>query len=411
MFIQNTPKPRFYIGVDTHKFIHTICVINADTDNLLTFTFENEPRHYTEALSKILKVTRSKEIIFGLEDTQSFGFLFSHFLTTNKFEVKQVNPAMAEGYRSTLSNYHKSDEFDAFCVAKVLRDNYKMLPSFQYELTYTNIKLLVGIREQVKKQQSANYTTLHLQLAKMYPGYSKFFCNIQQRGALAFFKQFPTPKRLKGYTVESLSEEMREVTKEFPISRSEKILTIVRMNPIPFNNEIVAGIIVEIIEDIYVKEKRLKKLEEQLAALIEETGYRLQTIPGISVVTEAKIISEIGDIHRFKNNNSLATFAGIAPISVGSSGKNKHYTSKGGNRTLRATIYFLAVGMIRKDGKGIASRPMFRAYYDRKVSEGKTKSQALVSVMRQLIRILYSMMKNKSEWIEPKEKEVPTIDS
>ena len=44
-------------------------------------------------------------------------------------------------------------------------------------------------------------------------------------------------------------------------------------------------------------------------------------------------------------------------------------------------------------------------YYEKKLIEGKTKSQALVCVMRQIIRIVYSMMKNKSTWIEPTNKE------
>ncbi len=60
-------KPSFYVGLDTHKYIHTACVMNYDEDNLLTFTFKNEPQYYEEALHKILEVTKTMNIIFGLE--------------------------------------------------------------------------------------------------------------------------------------------------------------------------------------------------------------------------------------------------------------------------------------------------------------------------------------------------------
>ena len=37
--------------------------------------------------------------------------------------------------------------------------------------------------------------------------------------------------------------------------------------------------------------------------------------------------------------------------------------------------------------------------FNYKISEGKTKSQALVCVMRRLVNIIYGMMKNKTEYI------------
>jgi hypothetical protein len=38
---------------------------------------------------------------------------------------------------------------------------------------------------------------------------------------------------------------------------------------------------------------------------------------------------------------------------------------------------------------------------NRKVSEWKTKVQALICVMRRLVNILYGMMKNKTEYVMP----------
>ncbi len=50
---------------------------------------------------------------------------------------------------------------------------------------------------------------------------------------------------------------------------------------------------------------------------------------------------------------------------------------------------------------GIPNNPIFHAYFLRKISEGKTKSQALVCIMRRLVNIVYGMMKNKTEYIAP----------
>ena len=139
---------------------------------------------------------------------------------------------------------------------------------------------------------------------------------------------------------------------------------------------------------ILAKESKIKRLEELVSPLLEKTGYQLQTTPGVSTATAGKIISAVGNINRFKSEKQLAKFCGVAPVSVGSGGKNKELCSKGGNRELRADLYFLAV----------------RDYFLKKLMEGKTKTQALICIMRQLIRILYSMMKNKTEWKAPEYK-------
>jgi hypothetical protein len=59
------------------------------------------------------------------------------------------------------------------------------------------------------------------------------------------------------------------------------------------------------------------------------------------------------------------------------------------------------VGSISIDKHDKARHPIFRDYFLKKLMEGKTKTQALICIMRQLIRILYSMMKNKTEWKAP----------
>lgn len=84
----------------------------------------------------------------------------------------------------------------------------------------------------------------------------------------------------------------------------------------------------------------------------------LNTIPGISDTTVAKLFSKIGNIRRFPNVDKLANFAEIAPVNFSSAGKGDDKTSKQGNKGLQGTIYFLAIQMIQLSSKG--SDSMFR---------------------------------------------------
>jgi len=391
-------RPEYYIGVDTHKYIHTACVMNYDTDSLLTFTFNNEPSEFDGVMSKITKVTGGSNIIFGLEDVNSFGLLFSRYLDERGYTVKYVNPTLPSTIRKNSSNYRKTDEYDSYCVVMSLKDDYKKLPNFRYEQLFANIRALANRRNLLTKQKGMNYQQLHQQIVKLYPEYTKFFSELQTRCALAFFKRFPSSRFLEGYDCETLVKEMKGLTRIFTEVMAMRILSA---NVITYVDEVVENIIIDLIDDIYDKEEKIKKLENQLEALIKKTGYRLETIPGVSIVIASNLISVIGNIERFKSEKQLANFCGVAPITIGSGGKSTEQSSKGGHRELRSTFYNMALGMISVNKNGNARYPMYRGYYLKKVQEGKSGTQAMVCIMRQLIRLVHSMMKNKSEWKAP----------
>lgn len=122
---------------------------------------------------------------------------------------------------------------------------------------------------------------------------------------------------------------------------------------------------------------------------------------GIGITVAGKLIAEIGDIRRFANADKLASYAGVAPVKFSSAGKGKEQSSRQGNRQLHGLFYFLVVTMVSVPKNGTPNHPVFHSYYMRKIGEGKTKSQALVCIMRRLVNIVYAMMKNKTEYREP----------
>ena len=83
--------------------------------------------------------------------------------------------------------------------------------------------------------------------------------------------------------------------------------------------------------------------------------------------------------------------------------RNALMKTKQGNRKLYDVFYNLAVQQVQvSKGNKIPRNPVFYAYYNQKQSEGKSKSQALLCIMRRLVRIVYGMMKNKTAYILPR---------
>lgn len=147
-------------------------------------------------------------------------------------------------------------------------------------------------------------------------------------------------------------------------------------------------------------------MERELKQLMSLLDFQLDSMPGIDFVTASALIAEIGEVRRFPNANKLARFA---PVYFRFGGKDKEQKSKQENRELHALFYNLAVQQVQvANGSKLPRNPVFHAYYQRKLKEGKTKGQALVCIMRRLVNIVYGMMKHKTAYKLPivQEKEV-----
>jgi transposase len=140
----------------------------------------------------------------------------------------------------------------------------------------------------------------------------------------------------------------------------------------------------------------------QLKELIEQLNIKLMTMPGIDVVTAAYFVAEIGNVYRFGNADKLARYAGVAPIVIGSGDNHRYRKNKQGDRDLHDLFEQLAVRQIAVTrGKKEPRSPYFHAYYEQKLAEGKTKKQAIICIMRKLVNIVYTMLRNGTEYQAP----------
>jgi transposase len=138
--------------------------------------------------------------------------------------------------------------------------------------------------------------------------------------------------------------------------------------------------------------RRLKELvreantiERELLLLVRGQQPRLLELPGVGPLTAAKLIAEIAGIERFRSQAKLARLAGTAPIPASSGNSARVRLDRGGNRQLNAAMHRIAVTQLRV-------HPPAQNYIARRLSEGKTKREALRCLKRHLVRTIYNTM-------------------
>ena len=118
------------------------------------------------------------------------------------------------------------------------------------------------------------------------------------------------------------------------------------------------------------------------------------TVPGVGNVNAAVILGEIGDISRFSNASKLAAYAGI-DASVSQSGEyqsTNNKMSKRGSPYLRKALFQAALSAAFHD-------PVFSAFYQKKIAEGKHHLTAVGAVARKLCNTIFAVLKYDTPYI------------
>jgi transposase len=142
----------------------------------------------------------------------------------------------------------------------------------------------------------------------------------------------------------------------------------------------------ELTEDLRGVDARIRDTRKKAAAAVRAAGTSLTGLFGVGPVVAAAVIGDVRTVPRFPNRDHFAAYNGTAPIEVSSGGRKIYRLSRRGNRRLNHAIHMVAVTQIRyRHSPG-------RAYYEKKLAEGKTGKEALRCLKRQISDAIFACL-------------------
>src|SRR5262249_11048726 len=140
----------------------------------------------------------------------------------------------------------------------------------------------------------------------------------------------------------------------------------------------------ELTDDLRGVDAQIRETRKKAATAVQAAGTSLTRLFGVGPVIAAAVIGDVRHVSRFPNRDHFAPSDGTAPIEVASGGRKIHRLSRRGNRRLNHAIHMAAVTQIRyRHSPG-------RAYYDKKLAEGKTGKEALRCLKRQISDAIFA---------------------
>jgi len=269
--------------------------------------------------------------------------------------VYHVSSVLVDRLRQKATHPEKSDSLDALGVAKVMMQSIDTLPVYTLTEEAQKAKQLKEIsldREYLVEERSRLKNQIHTLLYRIYNNeYTKYFKDPFSLKALMFWSK--TRLKCDPYLLKTMKRKVKRI------------------------------------RDLHYE---IQELEKDMETLLNDS-YTIQTASGIGVALAGTIVGEIGDISKFSSPGALSKYAGCSPREYSSGKKHRHRKTRSGNRRLNCAFHRMALSQISRMGNERA-----RVYFKRKISEGKSKSQALVCLRRQMVNIVWMMMKYKTTY-------------
>jgi transposase len=141
------------------------------------------------------------------------------------------------------------------------------------------------------------------------------------------------------------------------------------------------------IADLRRIDAQLRDTRKKLATTVRASGTTVTEVCGVGPVVAATVIGDVRDVSRFAGRGHFAAYNGTAPVEVSSGNRVVYRLSLRGNRRLNHAIHMAAITQVRyRHSAG-------RAYYEKKLAEGKTRKEALRALKRQISDAIYKHLK------------------
>jgi len=381
-----------YVGIDVAKKKHDCCIVDSDGKKLCNvFTISNNADGFNELLLKIKSFSCDfSNVKVGLEATGHYSYNILGFLLVNELPTVVINPLHTSLYRKSLSfRKTKTDKIDSLTIASMLLSNLN-LKSYSYELYHNEeLKSLsryrferVQLRSELKVSVSRLITILFPELEDLVP--SLHLVSVQQ-----LLLAFPSASSIASAPLEDIYNILSSFSRGqysldtaslFQEVAKKSIGAIMPAKSLELKHTI--KLIIELNSEI-------DEIEAEIKSIMDSIASPILTIPGISYRMGAMIISEIGDFSKFDSPDKILAYAGLAPSTYQSGNFLSSHSrmEKRGSRYLRYALFNATKFVCKWD-------PSFKAYLNKKITEGKHYNVAISHAAKKLVRVIFQLEKS-----------------
>ena len=379
------------VGIDIGKNQHFFCIMDKDTGELIVqpASFSND-KHGFDLLIQNLKPYSKKSILIGMEDTGHYHFALLRFLLDRNFSVALINPTTTDFSRKMQGGITKNDKLDTLTICDVLDTPERKK---QYRITKVNSfdlyeqKQLTRHHHNLKEELNVYTNRLQKCIDIVFPEFNSLFDSKYGRVYMSVLKTFGSAEAIANADIRRVRKCFEYKGRGRRISLTPQMLKDRAKSSvgIPSSADVIQ--IKHLVGQIELIHEQITEIDKKIEEFSLKTNSPILSIPGISHFSGTSILAELGDISNYSNARKIIKAAGVAPYHYESSQFTAQHTAitKKGSKYLRKTLYQIILPVIRYN-------PVFKEYYQLKISQGKGHRCAQGHCVRKLLRVIYHLV-------------------
>jgi len=379
-----------YAGIDIGKTDHCMGAINAYGDCVSKpWMFKQTTEHFEQLNERLCQLGSRDEIKIGLEATGHYWKVLWTFLTEQDWAVEVFNPVLSAGYAKANLRGRHTDADSALVIAKVIRDGG--FTPFIANDPMDQLKTLCRQRRFMVCQQSDAKRRLSALIDQIFPEFGTLFSDRYGKAALAVLSAFPSARRLAQVPLKRLTTLIVTASSHrLNAQRAREVRQAAQSSTaVTRHDEATEQAAQIMIKHIQFLHEQIQQLDKHIAEQFDAIDHPVKSIPGLGDVTAPVILSELGDLNRFKGAKAahkMLAYAGADPrIRQSGQWKGKVKMSKRGSPTLRTALY-QAAHNVR------LHCPEFQKIYEKhKLEKHKHHGVAMSHVVRKLLQVIHAM--------------------
>ena len=395
----------YYVGIDIAKGFHVAYVVNQDDKTIKSsFKFNNDEDGFSKLLLLLNSIDEVSTFTIGMEATGIFFENLYIYLKEKEFNVILLNPYQTNRFREmdTMKKV-KNDNIDALMIASLIKSG-RYSKAYVSEDMYQSIKSLYRHKNTLLEEMKKHKRQISTLLAVVFPEMEQVIKDPFNVTGLALLEKYPTAKHYEYASIERILKTFRGIKgNNFNEQKAQKLLELAQHSVYQGNGKDERAYVIKShIRVIKLLQEELKELENEMLKLFKQSPQlnkneeqeiidiidNLRTIPGVSDKTIFALISECGDLSRFKSNSHFIGYLGLYPT-LEQSGNKVSYgpIAKRGAKFAKKALYQASIAAIRHNNE------LNKLFMD-KVSQGRAKKEAVVIVARKLAQIVLAIYKN-----------------
>jgi transposase len=390
---------KLWAGIDAGKAHHHCVVIDADGNRLLSQKIPNDEPALLELIANVLKLGDGDEVVWATDLNHGGPALLIAILVAHGQNILYIPGRVVHHASKLYRGEGKTDAKDAAVIADQARVRRDPQPLRAGDEISTGLRLLTARRADKSADRVRTINRLQAQLLEYFPALERAFDYSRSKAALLLLSKHRTPDGIRRAGQTRIQAWLKKHG-----ARSSAAVAAAAVEAAKSQHTIVPaqhigeGIVAALAREILSLNQELAELDALITEKVTEHRHTqtLLSMPGFGPVLAAEFLGATGgDLTVFQSADRFAGVVGLAPVprDSGRISGNHHRPRRYDRRLLR--VFYLS-GL-----SALKSCSSSRGYYDRKRREGKTHIQAMLSLARRRLNVLWAMLRDGTTYAPP----------